>query len=355
MIARYWHPLDDGRVQCDLCPRACRLACGQRGFCFVRECVDARMELTTYGRSSGFCVDPIEKKPLNHVAAGSGVLSFGTAGCNLACRFCQNWEISTVRSLDALTDQASPDAVAAMARSLGCRGVAYTYNDPVVFAEYAGDVAMAVHQAGLLNVAVTAGYINPEPRADFFAHMDAANVDLKSFDAGFYRRIVGGRLEVVLETLRYLVHQTDVWVEITTLLIPGHNDSDAELGALAAWIANELGPDVPWHVTAFHPDNRMRQVPPTPVARLRRARAIGQEAGLRFVYTGNTVDPAGSTTSCPSCGLALVERAGFGLTRYDLTAKGHCPHCGAAVSGLWDARPGDFGNRRQPVRARDGT
>ena len=350
MTARYWRTLDDGRVRCDLCPRECTMRAGQRGFCFVRQNVDGRLELTTDGRSSGFCVDPMEKKPLNHVAAGQAVLSFGTAGCNLACRFCQNWEMSTAHTMDVLCDAASPDAIAAAAVATGCRGVAYTYNDPVIFAEYAIDVAAACRARGLLNIAVTAGYVNPEPRADFFAAMDAANVDLKSFDAGFYRRVVGGRLEIVQDTLRYLVHETTVWVEITTLVIPGHNDSDAELSALAEWIAGELGTCVPWHVTAFHPDNRMTDVPRTPPATLSRARRLGLDAGLRFVYTGNVRDRDGATTWCPSCGQAMIVRDGYAVTSYRLTREGACARCGEAIPGRWDPAPGTFGNRRTPVR-----
>ncbi|MCL1840486.1 MAG: AmmeMemoRadiSam system radical SAM enzyme [Propionibacteriaceae bacterium] len=345
--ARYWHALGDDRVQCDLCPRACRLRPGQRGRCFVRQNEDGRLVLTTYGRSSGFCIDPVEKKPLNHVAAGSSVFSFGTAGCNLACRFCQNWEISTATSFDALTDQAGPQAIADAAARTGCRGVAYTYNDPVIFPEYAIDVAAAARARGLLNIAVTAGYINPAPRADFFAAMDAANVDLKSFSPDFYRRVVGGRMEVVLDTLRYLVHETSVWVEVTTLVIPGLNDSDAELHALTEFVAGELGVDVPLHFTAFHPDNRMMDVPRTPLATLRRARRIGQEAGLRYVYTGNVIDPDGSTTWCPACGAPVVVRAGYRIERYALDASGRCQGCGTPVAGRWDARLEQAGTRHR--------
>jgi len=334
--ARWWHALDGGKVQCDLCPRACRLRDGQRGTCFVRANTGGRLELTTYGRVSGFAVDPVEKKPLYHVAPGARVVSFGTAGCNLACRFCQNWELSAARNLDGLTRPARPSEVADLARAQGCAGVAYTYNDPVIFAEYALDVAQAVHEAGLLNIAVTAGSINPTPRAEFFAAMDAANIDLKSFDAGFYRRLCGGRLDAVLDTLRYVVRETSCWVEVTTLVIPGRNDSDAELTALAGWLVDELGPTVPWHVTAFHPDHQMRDVPPTPLATLRRARQIGLDAGLAFVYTGNLPDPDGSTTRCPACRASLVERDGYRVGRVAVTPDGRCGECGAAVPGRWE-------------------
>ena len=336
MTARYWHTTDDGRVQCDLCPRECRLREGQRGFCFVRRDVGGRLETSAYGRSSGFAVDPVEKKPLYHVVPGAGVLSFGTAGCDLACKFCQNWQISKARSDETLSVEASPERIAETAVGYGCRGVAYTYNDPVVFPEYAIDTAIACRERGLLNIAVTAGYINDGPRAELFGVMDAANVDLKSFNPDFYRRVVGGRLEVVQDTLRHLAHETNVWVEVTTLVIPGLNDSDGELGALAEWIAGELGPDVPWHVTAFHPDNRMRDVPRTPPATLRRARALGRAAGLRYVYVGNVVDVDGSTTFCPSCGAPVIVRDGYTIMSDTLNPSGRCPRCDEQIAGLWN-------------------
>jgi pyruvate formate lyase activating enzyme len=348
--ARYWHRLADGRVQCDLCPRGCRLREGQRGFCFVRRAEGGVLVLTTYGRSSGFCLDPVEKKPLYHFAPGTGVLSFGTAGCNLACRFCQNWEISTARDMDLLMDAASPEAIAAAAEATGCRGVAYTYNDPVIFAEYAADAARACRERGLANIAVTAGYIQGKAREEFFGAMDAANIDLKSFSEDFYRRITGARLETVLDTLRYVVHETPVWVEITTLLIPGHNDSPGELEALTGWIARELGPDVPLHFSAFHPANRMRDVLPTPLATLRLARRIAADAGLRYVYLGNVRGPEGGATHCPTCGASVVERAEYSIVGYGLSDQGKCRGCGTAVAGVWDGGPGDFGTRRVPVR-----
>jgi pyruvate formate lyase activating enzyme len=305
--------------------------------------------LTTYGRSSGFCVDPIEKKPLNHFLPGTPVLSFGTAGCNLACRFCQNWDISKSRETDTLADAASPEAIADAAVRLGCRSVAFTYNDPVIFHEYAIDVAQACHARGLKTVAVTAGYVCAEPRAEFYRHMDAANVDLKGFSERFYHELCAGDLAPVLDTLRYIRRETATWLEITTLLIPGWNDDEAELQALARWVADELGPDVPVHFTAFHPDWRMLDVPPTPLATLRRARAIGLEAGLRYVYTGNLRDRDGGTTLCPSCGSALIERDGYTLLGWRMEA-GTCAECGSAVAGVFEEAPGTWGTRRQPVR-----
>ena len=347
---RYWHALDDRRIQCDLCPRACKLREGQRGVCFVRARLDDRVVLTSYGRSSGFCVDPIEKKPLNHFLPGSSVLSFGTAGCNLACRFCQNWDISKSKEIDTLADEASPEALAAAARRLGCRSVAFTYNDPVIFHEYAIDVADACRAAGVKSVAVTAGYVCPEPRAEFYAHMDAANVDLKGFTEEFYRHTCGGQLGAVLDTLRYLRRETSVWFEITTLLIPGLNDSDAELDRLTGWVAAELGPDVPLHFTAFHPDFKLLDRPPTPAATLTRARRIALANGLHHVYTGNVHDTEGSSTYCPGCGRRVVERDWYRLGHYALTAEGRCQGCGTQLPGVFDGAPGSWGPRRLPVR-----
>jgi pyruvate formate lyase activating enzyme len=347
---RYWHRLDDGRIQCDLCPRYCRLRDGQRGMCFVRARRGDEMVLTTYGRSSGFCVDPIEKKPLNHFLPGTPVLSFGTAGCNLACRFCQNWSISKSREVDTLADEASPETVARAARDLGCASVAFTYNDPVIFLEYAVDVATACRVAGVRTVAVTAGEICAEPRREFYAAMDAANVDLKGFTEEFYRKVCGGHLEPVLDTLRFLKRETDVWFEITTLLILGENDSDAEIDALSRWVKDDLGPDVPLHFTAFHPDWKMLSTPPTPPATLTRARRIALANGLRYVYTGNVHDLAGGATHCPGCGEVVIGRDGYTLTAWRLTDDGRCTACGAPIPGRFDGPPGRWGSRRRPVR-----
>jgi pyruvate formate lyase activating enzyme len=347
---RYWHRLDDGRVQCDVCPRACKLNEGQRGMCFVRAREGGEVVLTTYGRSSGFCVDPIEKKPLNHFLPGTAVLSFGTAGCNLACRFCQNWDISKSREIDTLADAASPEDLAAAAARLGARSVAFTYNDPVIFHEYAVDVAQACHERGIRSVAVTAGYQCAEPRAEFYRYMDAANVDLKGFTDRFYHQLCAGRLEPVLDTLRYLRHETDVWFEITTLLIPGQNDDEGELDALTRWVVEELGPEVPVHFTAFHPDFKMTDLPPTPAATLSRARRIGLANGLRYVYTGNVHDVAGGTTACHACGAALIVRDWYRILKYRLTPGGRCPDCDAPCAGVFDARPGSWGPQRLPVR-----
>jgi len=346
----FWSALPDGRVRCDVCPRACSLHEGQRGLCFVRAREGDEIVLTTYGRSSGFCVDPIEKKPLAHFLPGTSVLSFGTAGCNLACRFCQNWDISKSRETDTLADAASPRAVADAAVRLGCRSVAFTYNDPVIFLEYAVDVADACRERGIRSVAVTAGYVNAEPRRDLFAHMDAANVDLKAFNEDFYRRVCAGRLAPVLETLEFLKHGTDVWFEITNLLIPGLNDSDAELDAMMRWVVDRLGPDVPMHFTAFHPDWKMLDRPPTPASTLSRARRIAMENGVRYAYTGNVRDVDGQSTRCHACGQLLVERDGYALGAWGLDPSGRCARCAEPCAGVFEERPGRWGARRLPVR-----
>ena len=348
--ARHWHALPDGRLQCDVCPRFCKLGDGQRGLCFVRARDGDGMVLTTYGRSSGFCIDPIEKKPLNHFYPGTPVLSFGTAGCNLTCKFCQNWSISKAREVDKLNSVATPMMIAQAAKQTNCRSVAFTYNDPVIFLEYAVDTAKACRDAGLNNVAVTAGYVAPQAREEFYEYMDAANVDLKAFSEDFYYRICGGALAPVLDTLVYLRHRTSVWVEITTLLIPGQNDGDAELSALSQWIFNELGPDVPLHFSAFHPDWKMTDIAATPAATLTRARDIALGNGLHFVYTGNVHDPAGGATRCGGCGTALIGRDWYELTHWNLTADGSCPTCGTHLPGHFEQQPGTWGRKRQAIQ-----
>ena len=346
----YFTALSDGRLRCDLCPRACKLRDGQRGLCFVRGRIGAQMVLTTWGRSSGFCVDPIEKKPLNHFHPGSPVLSFGTAGCNLSCTFCQNWDISKSRQMDTLADLARPESIAAAAAELGCRSVAFTYNDPVIFLEYARDVAAACHERDIRTVAVTAGYVQPQAASDFFSFIDAANVDLKAFSDDFYRQQAGGRLQPVLDTLHHLIRETSVWLEITTLLIPGLNDSDDELRCLSDWIVGTLGPDVPVHFSAFHPDYKLRDRPRTPTQVLVRARQLARAAGLRYVYTGNVHNADGDTTICHGCGAAVIKRDWYELHGWQLDERGGCLNCGARIPGRFAGPPGDWGRKRLPVR-----
>jgi pyruvate formate lyase activating enzyme len=346
---KYWHALDDGRIQCDICPRACRLHEGQRGLCFVRARDHDQIVSTTYGRSSGYCIDPIEKKPLNHFLPGTPVLSFGTAGCNLTCKFCQNWDISKSRDIDTLADSASPRAIADAAVRLGCTSVAFTYNDPVIFLEYAVDTAMACREAGIRTVGVTAGYIEPGPREEMFNAMDAVNIDLKAFSEKYYHKICGGHLDAVLDTIDWAVNKCPVWVELTTLVIPGHNDSDDELQRMCQWVVDTIGPDVPMHFSRFHPDWKMMDVPPTPPQTLTRARQIAMDAGVHFAYVGNVHDSDGDTTFCPNCHKPVIERDWYELLAYELDGNGACRHCGHALPGLFADSPGTWGRRRLPV------
>ncbi len=351
---RYWHGLDDGRIQCDVCPRECKLQEGQRGLCFVRARQDDQIVLTTYGRSSGFCIDPIEKKPLNHFLPGTPILSFGTAGCNLTCKFCQNWDISKARVFDKLQDKASPEAIAQAAKANGCRSVAFTYNDPVIFLEYVVDVAQACHALGIKTVAVTAGYINPEARVDFFKHMDAANVDLKAFTETFYKQLCTASLDPILETLKYLKHETNVWFELTNLVIPGHNDDEKEFEAMTEWVMENLGPDVPMHFTAFHPDYRMMETPATAAKTLVKARRIALKNGIHYAYTGNIHDFEGGSTYCHDCGEILIGRDWHKLSTWNVNVggnyTGNCGACGTPVAGVFESAPGDWGRKRLPIR-----
>ncbi len=349
VMGRHWHRLDDGRVQCDLCPRECALRDGQRGFCFVRENRGDAMVLASYGRASGFCVDPIEKKPLNHFLPGSSVLSFGTAGCNLGCRFCQNWDISKARHADTLTDRAMPEAIAQAAVRAGARSVAFTYNDPVIFAEYAIDTAAACRKQGIKTVAVTAGYITPQARPEFFGCLDAANIDLKAFTERFYHKLCFAHLDPVLDTLRWVRHHTEVWLEVTTLLIPGENDSDEEIDRLCDFMVEQLGPQVPLHLSAFHPDFKMTDRPRTPPQTLQRARARALRHGLLHVYTGNVHDAAGQSTYCPGCGAVVVERDWYRLGAYRLDDAGYCTGCGFELAGVFEGPAGDWGQKRLRV------
>jgi pyruvate formate lyase activating enzyme len=347
---KYWKELEDGRVQCDVCPRECKMKEGQRGLCFVRMNQDDQVVMTSYGRSSGFCIDPIEKKPLNHFLPGTAVLSLGTAGCNLACTFCQNWDISKAKEMDRLQDIARPEMIAKAAKDTGSRSVAFTYNDPVIFMEYAIDIAQACHELDIKTVAVTAGYINEDPRKEFFKYMDAANVDLKAFTEDFYWNQTKGHLQPVLDTLVYLKDHTDVWFEITTLLIPDENDSSQEIEEQCEWIVKNLGPDVPLHFSAFHPDYRMRDKNRTSLATLKRARSIAMDKGINHVYTGNVHDTEGDTTFCHECKSPLIVRDWYQINEWKLTDDGRCSNCNAKIAGVFDGKAGDWGSKRLPVR-----
>ncbi len=350
---RYWHRLEDGRLQCDLCPRHCRLKAEQRGLCFVRANHQDAIVLTTYGRSSGYAIDPVEKKPLYHFLPGTPILSFGTAGCNLTCSFCQNWDISKSRQMDTLMDRADPEAIARAAQALGCRSVAYTYNDPVIFHEYAIDTAQACHALGIQSVAVSAGYVDPEPRVEFYRHMDAANIDLKAFSDRFYRHLCGSHLQPVLETLAYLAQETSVWLEITTLLIPGENDSEQELEAMTQWVVEHLGADVPMHFSAFHPAWKLTGPTSTPLQTLLRARQIARANGVHHAYIGNAHDPEADSTTCSSCGTLLIGRDWYQLTAWNLDPQSRCPNCQTPLPGRFESAPGTWGARCQRVRLSD--
>jgi len=348
----WWHRVGEERIQCDLCPRYCRLREGQRGFCYIRQAHGGDIVLTSYGRASGFCIDPIEKKPLNHFYPGSSVLSFGTAGCNLGCRFCQNWDISKAREDERLTSAALPEDIAREAKKHSCKSIAFTYNDPVIFAEYATDTAVAAHELGIKTVAVTSGYISHEARGEFYAYMDAVNIDLKAFTQEFYGKICLAELEPVLDTLKWIKNETDVWLEITTLLIPGHNDSSEEIKKLTEWVLENLGAEVPLHFSAFHPDFKMMDVPPTPPSTLSRARSIAKKTGLHHVYTGNVHDPEGQSTYCPSCNNLLIERNWYELGEWNLDKARSCRFCGTGLAGRFDSKPGTWGSKRLPVAIR---
>ena len=346
---QWWHCLDDGRLQCDLCPRYCKLREGQHGFCYIRQARNKQIVLTSYGRASGFCIDPIEKKPLNHFYPGSSVLSFGTAGCNLGCKFCQNWDISKVREDYRLTSPALPEDIVLEAKEHGCRSIAFTYNDPIIFAEYAMDTAVAAHEQGIKTVAVSSGYVSDESREDFFTHIDAVNVDLKAFTQEFYGKLCLARLEPVLDNLKWIKNETDVWLEITTLLIPGHNDSSEEIKELSEWILDNVGSEVPLHFSAFHPDFKMTDVLPTPPSTLSRARTIAKEEGIHHVYTGNVQDVEGQSTYCSYCDHLLIERNWYELGKWNLDKDGCCKFCRTRLAGFFDAKPGNWGSKRQPV------
>ena len=351
VATNFWSRLPDGRVQCEMCPRLCKLREGARGLCFVRACEHGRIVLTTYGRSSGFCVDPIEKKPLNHFLPGTPVLSFGTAGCNLACNFCQNHDISKSREMDRLQSEAQPEAIAAAAKRLRCRSVAFTYNDPVIFHEYAADVADACREAGIRTVAVTAGYVTDLARGEFFRRIDAANIDLKAFTEHFYRTVTKGHLQPVLDTLVYLRKETNVWFEITNLVIPGENDSEQEIDEMTAWVVEHLGPDIPMHFTAFHPDYRMLDKPRTPASTLATARRIAIRNGVRYAYTGNVHDLGRQSTYCHACGTRTIGPDWYELSEWRLDATGACTSCGTVTAGIFDGMPGNWGRKRMPVDA----
>ncbi len=332
--ARWWEFDDKGKILCTLCPRYCRLGAGQAGFCFIRKNIDNTLYSLGYGHPTGFAVDPIEKKPLSHFLPGTGVLSFGTAGCNLGCRFCQNWSMSKARMDQVQSLTVSPQQVVDLAIQHQCPSIAYTYNDPTIFGEYVIDISKIARGSGIRNVLVTAGYITPEARKEVYAYVDAVNIDLKAFSERFYHKLTFSHLENVLDTIQWLKHETEIWFEITTLLIPGENDGEDEIRQMASWIYANVGPDVPLHFTAFHPDFKMRNKTRTSPQTLRRAREIALQAGLHYVYTGNVVDSEGQSTYCPSCGKSLIKRNWHSVESIMLI-DGRCPACNTPIAGVF--------------------
>ncbi len=329
--ARYYH-LEEGNVRCDLCPRYCLLSEGQRGLCRVRHAQQGKLWTDVYGGFSSLAVDPIEKKPFYHLKPGSKSLSLGTLGCTLACAFCQNHSISQPQTLMPM-ERISISKLIELAHEHNCQSVALTYNEPMVSIEWSMEIARAFREAGLLSLAVTSGHISDRARADFFEVMDGANIDLKAFSSDFYRRYCLGDLEAVLESLIHC-HQTRKWLEVTTLIIPGLNDETREIQKMSQWLLKNLGPDVPLHFSAFHPQFKMLDRQSTPLSTLKKARAIAKEAGLKYVYLGNVQDEEGQNTDCPKCGKRLVERSGFGVLKNSIQ-EGHCPKCKTVISGIF--------------------
>jgi len=337
MEARWWRDAGQGKVLCELCPRFCVLPEGKAGYCGVRFNQGGRLQTAVHGLTSGFCVDPVEKKPLYHFLPGTSVLSFGTVGCNLGCIFCQNWTLSDRAILEGLRPASVEDVVDA-ALAEGCSGVAFTYNEPAISAEFCIDVAKACRKKGLRTLAVTSGYISGRAREDFFDVMDGANVDLKGFTEDFFHSFCGARLAPVLETLEFLAERKHPWLEVTNLLIPGANDDPGQIRDLARWMFQHLGADVPLHFSAFHPDHRLRDRGATPASTLRAARIIAREEGLRFVYLGNIRDEDGSATHCSHCGEVVIRREGFHIRNLRIK-EGACACCGERIPGVFERTP----------------
>ncbi len=332
--ARWWEKQEDNRVLCTLCPRYCNIPPGKVGFCFVRKNVEGKLVTTAYGHPTGFAVDPIEKKPLNHFYPGTNILSFGTAGCNLGCKFCQNWTMSKARLDEMNALSVSPEEVVRLAQKYNCPSIAFTYNDPIIFAEYVIDIARLAREVGIKTVMVTNGYVDKNARQEVFEFIDGANVDLKAFTERFYVELTNAHLQPVLDTLEWLKKETNVWIEITTLLIPGENDSEDEIKQMCEWILHNLGDDVPLHFTAFHPDFKMLNYPPTPYSTLKKAREIALQTGIKYCYTGNVSDPQGQTTYCPNCGHELIKRNWYHVQIQGLK-NGKCEKCGTQIAGRW--------------------
>jgi pyruvate formate lyase activating enzyme len=333
--ARWWRTLPDGRIHCYLCPRDCHIGKGQHGFCYIRENVDGELVQLGYGRPAALAVDPIEKKPLFHFHPGSTILSLGTAGCNLGCQFCQNFDISKARSTQHGSAHMSPEDVVELAIARGAPAIAFTYNEPTIWAEFVIDIAKAAHRAGLRTVLVSNGYIAREAFLDVYEHIDAANIDLKAFTEDFYAKVTLSHLAPVLDTLRWLRRETSVWFELTNLIIPGLNDGRVEINELCDWILGELGDDVPLHFTAFHPDFKMLDREPTPPETIHRAREEALIAGLKYVYAGNILTRNAGNTQCPKCGKTLIRRSWHRIEEIAID-NGLCRHCHAEIAGEFE-------------------
>ena len=334
--AAWWEAEPGGRVHCYLCPRHCHIHSGQAGFCFIRVNRGGKLYSLGYGSPAALQIDPIEKKPLSHFLPGSRVFSMGTAGCNMGCFFCQNWDISKSRQDQVRSQRISPEDVPVLAREYGCESLAFTYNEPTIWGEYVIDICRAAKDTGLKTVMVSNGYITREAFHDIYDHIDAANIDLKAFTENFYGRITLTHLQPVLDTLQWLKNETSVWFELTNLLIPTLNDGAEEIGKLSEWVMQHLGPDVPLHFTAFHPDFKLQDKPPTPPETLHRARKIALDAGLHYVYEGN-IFSEGANTNCPSCGRLLVRRSWHNVLENNLK-NGECPSCGLTIPGVWQRK-----------------
>lgn len=333
-LAKWWKPADNGKLLCMLCPRYCTIGEGQTGFCFVRQNIGGKLYSIGYGRPTGFAIDPIEKKPLNHFLPGTEILSFGTAGCNLGCKFCQNWSMTKARIDEADSFTASPEEVVKLAKKYHTPSIAFTYNDPTIFGEYVIDISKLAREEKIKSVMVTSGYIDKQARKEVYKYIDAANVDLKAFTEKFYHELTSAHLEPVLDTLLWLKKGTDVWFEITTLLIPGENDSEEEIKNISGWILENLGDEVPLHFTAFHPAFKMIDKSPTPVSTVKKARQIALNLGIKYCYIGNVNDVSGQITYCPKCNSSVITRNWQSVVKYNLTGN-KCSKCGCQISGVF--------------------
>ena len=322
---KYQQIVNNSKSQCEICPRRCVLSSGQRGFCYVRKNLGGVITLETYGYTTGLAIDPVEKKPLYHFYPTSKVLSFGTLGCNMGCLFCQNWQTTKVNYPVQNCQKISPEQIVQVAKDYGCQSVAFTYNDPVIFLEYAIDTAKLCAQEGIKTIAVTSGYINPEPAKEFFSVMDAANIDLKGFSEDFYQKNCMAHLQPVLDTIKYAVNETDCFVELTTMLIEGENDNFTEIECEC----------IPIHFSAFHPQYKFSNRNATKLETLIKAYNIAKSKGLKYVYTGNVSDIETSTTYCKTCGQPLIKRDGFRVLEYNLDNNGLCKFCNSKLDGLF--------------------